>query len=110
MSVRQTAVFAALADPTRRAIFERLCRKGEHTVWMLTERADVSQQAVSKHLDVLGRAGLVRCEREGRETRYSARTEGLAPLSDWVEVFVPDLADKFEALVAGFDKKDRGRK
>ena len=53
-------LFRTLADPTRRAIFERLCRNGEQTVGALTARAGVSQPAVSKHLGVLKRAGLVR--------------------------------------------------
>src|SRR5712692_9624866 len=58
-------VFKALADPTRRAIFERLSRDGEQTVRALTDRAGVSQPAVSKHLGVLKHAGLVRDRREG---------------------------------------------
>ena len=73
-------LFRTLADPTRRAIFERLCRKGEQTVGSLTARAGVSQPAVSKHLGVLKHAGLVRDRREGRQTHYSAQPQGLAPL------------------------------
>ena len=53
------ALFKSLADPTRRALFERLCREGEQTVAALTARAGVSQPAVSKHLAVLKQAGLV---------------------------------------------------
>jgi DNA-binding transcriptional ArsR family regulator len=60
------ALFKALADPTRRAILERLTRDGEQTVRALTDRAGVSQPAVSKHLGVLKLAGLVRDRREGR--------------------------------------------
>ena len=52
-------LFKSLADPTRRALFERLSREGEQTVGMLTDRAGVSQPAVSKHLRILKRAGLV---------------------------------------------------
>ncbi len=103
MTVRQTAVFAALADPTRRAIFERLWRR-EYTVWQLTERAGVSQQAVSKHLSVLKRAGLVRHKRKGREIRYSARLEGLAPLADWMDMYVESWRD---SLLALFNKAER---
>src|SRR5215472_13165880 len=73
-------LFKTLADPTRRAIFERLARQGEQTVWMLTERAGVSQPAVSKHLGMLKVAGLVRERRDGRETHYSARPQALPPL------------------------------
>ena len=53
-------LFKTLADPTRRAIFEHLARDGEQTVRALTDRAGVSQPAVSKHLGVLKHAGLVR--------------------------------------------------
>ncbi len=63
-------LFRTLADPTRRAIFERLCREGEQTVGALTARAGVSQPAVSKHLGVLKQAGLVRDRHEGRQTHY----------------------------------------
>ena len=68
----QDRSFRSLADPTRRAIFERLCRDGEQTVRALTDRAGVSQPAVSKHLRVLKLARLVRDRHEGRETHYSA--------------------------------------
>ena len=65
-------LFSSLADPTRRAIFERLCRDGELTVRALTDQAGVSQPAVSKHLGVLKLAGLVRDRRDGRNTHYRA--------------------------------------
>ena len=76
-------LFRTLADPTRRAIFERLCREGEQTVGALTARAGVSQPAVSKHLGVLKHAGLVRDRHAGRQTHYSAQLGALAPLIDW---------------------------
>ncbi len=79
----QDALFRTLADPTRRAIFERLCRDGEQTVGGLTAQAGVSQPAVSKHLGVLKQAGLVRDRPAGRQIHYSARLEALAPLTDW---------------------------
>ena len=74
---RNQSVFAALADPTRRAIFEHLARDGEHNVRALTARAGVSQPAVSKHLGILKHARLVRDKRAGRETHYSAATASL---------------------------------
>ena len=77
-------LFAALADPTRRAIFERLSRNGEQTVHALTEEARVSQPAVSKHLNVLKAAGLVSYRREGRETHYMAQPQALGPLVEWM--------------------------
>lgn len=78
-------LFATLADPTRRGLFERLCHEGELTVRALTDGAGVSQPAVSKHLGLLKQAGLVADRRAGRETHYSARADALAPLSDWTE-------------------------
>jgi len=100
------ALFNALADPTRRAIFQRLARDGEQTVHALTGRARVSQPAVSKHLGVLRRAGLVRHRRAGRETHYRARVEGLAPLIDWMSVYAGfwgERLDALEELVARMD-------
>jgi len=83
MADDQDLLFRTLADPTRRAIFERLCRDGEQTVGALTAQAGVSQPAVSKHLGLLKQAGLVRDRPEGRQTHYSARRDALAPLLDW---------------------------
>jgi DNA-binding transcriptional ArsR family regulator len=76
-------LFRTLADPTRRAIFERLCRDGDQTVAALTVRAGVSQPAVSKHLAMLKQAGLVSGRHQGRETHYSAQLGALRPLTDW---------------------------
>jgi DNA-binding transcriptional ArsR family regulator len=100
-------VFRALADPTRRGIFERLARNGEQTVHALTGCAGVSQPAVSKHLTVLKRAKLVRHRREGRETHYSAQPQALAPLLDWMSVygvFWRDRFDQLENLLKRMDK------
>lgn len=83
MTLAQDALFRTLADPTRRAIFERLCRDGEQTVGALTAQAGVSQPAVSKHLGILKRAGLVRDRQAGRQTYYGAQVGALAPLIDW---------------------------
>ena len=91
-------VFRALADPTRRALFERLARDGEQTVHALTNRAGVSQPAVSKHLGVLKHARLVRDRREGRETHYSARPQALAPLVDWMSLYGTFWRDRFDQL------------
>jgi DNA-binding transcriptional ArsR family regulator len=91
-------LFKALADPTRRAIFERLTRGGEHTVHALTDRAGVSQPMVSKHLAALKRAKLVRHRREGRETHYSAQPQALAPLVDWMSQYGAFWRDRFDQL------------
>jgi DNA-binding transcriptional ArsR family regulator len=100
-------LFRALADPTRRAIFERLTRNGEQTVHALTERAGVSQPMVSKHLSALKRARLVRHRREGRETHYQARPEALAPLVHWIEhygAFWQNKLDRLEDLLNRMDQ------
>lgn len=76
-------IFRALADPTRRALFERLCREGESTVGTLTRTAGVSQPVVSKHLGVLRLAGLVHDRPQGRQTHYRADLKALSPLVDW---------------------------
>ena len=91
-------VFRALADPTRRAIFERLARDGEQTVHALTGRSGVSQPAVSKHLTVLKRAKLVRHRHEGRETHYSAQPQALAPLVDWMSLYGAFWRERFDQL------------
>jgi DNA-binding transcriptional ArsR family regulator len=91
-------LFRTLADPTRRALFERLCRDGEQTVRALTAHAGVSQPAVSKHLGVLKQAGLVRDRHAGRETHYSARRGALAPLVDWTKEMTGFWEDRFDDL------------
>lgn len=91
-------LFRTLADPTRRAIFERLCREGEQTVGALTSHAGVSQPAVSKHLGVLKQAGLVRDRQEGRQTHYRAQLSALAPLIDWTSQMTGYWESKFDAL------------
>lgn len=91
-------LFRTLADPTRRALFERLCREGEQTVGALTAQAGVSQPAVSKHLGVLKAAGLVRDRPEGRQTHYSARPDALAPLADWTSRMAGFWAHRFDDL------------
>jgi DNA-binding transcriptional ArsR family regulator len=91
-------LFRTLADPTRRSIFEWLCRDGELTVAALTARAGVSQPAVSKHLGVLKQAGLVRDRHSGRQTHYSAQFGALAPLIDWTSQMTGCWQSRFEQL------------
>jgi DNA-binding transcriptional ArsR family regulator len=107
--MRTTAnlLFTTLADPTRRALFERLCRDGEQTVRALTDRAGVSQPAVSKHLAVLKAAGLVRGRREGRQTHYSARPRALAPLIDWMSLYGAFWRDRFDRLETLLERMDK---
>ena len=98
MPASTTEIFSSLADPTRRALFERLCREGEKTVGALTARAGVSQPAVSKHRAVLRQAGLVRDRHEGRQTHYSAQFAALAPLIDWTSRMAGFWEGRFDRL------------
>src|SRR2546430_15361952 len=91
-------LFRTLADPTRRALFERLCREGEQPVGALTARAGISQPAVSKHLGVLKKAGLVRDRHEGRQTHYCAQLSALAPLLDWTSQLTGFWEKRFDDL------------
>lgn len=94
----QDALFRSLSDPTRRGLFERLCREGELTVAALTAKAGVSQPVVSKHLGVLKEVGLVAGRHEGRETRYSAKVEALRPLVDWTKDMTGFWEGRFDDL------------
>lgn len=98
MPAAANKVFTALADPTRRAIFERLARNGELTVRALTDKAGVSQPAVSKHLGVLKLAGLVHDRHQGRQTHYRVRPKGLAPLIDWMGIYAAFWEDRLDRL------------
>jgi DNA-binding transcriptional ArsR family regulator len=98
MPVSPNHVFRALADPTRRAIFEELTRQGEQTVHALTRFAGVSQPAVSKHLTVLKRARLVGHRREGRETHYRAHPNALAPMVKWLDDYGAFWRERFDRL------------
>lgn len=91
-------LFRTLADPTRRAIFERLCREGETTVAALTSHAGVSQPVVSKHLGLLKQAGLVRGRPDGRQTHYSALPGALSPLADWTHEMAGFWQGRFDTL------------
>jgi DNA-binding transcriptional ArsR family regulator len=98
MPDQRDALFRSLADPTRRAIFEQLCREGEQTVGALTAEAGISQPYVSKHLAVLKKAGLVRDRHRGRQTHYSAQVQALAPLLDWTKQMAGFWERRFDAL------------
>jgi DNA-binding transcriptional ArsR family regulator len=98
MTNAHDALFRTLADPTRRAIFERLCRQGEQTVGALTAQAGISQPAVSKHLRVLKQAGLARDRHAGRESHYSAEVGALGPLIDWTSQMKAFWENRFDGL------------
>lgn len=98
MSEPQDLLFRSLSDPTRRALFERLCRDGEQTVAALTAQAGISQPAVSKHLAVLKQAGLVKDRHAGRQTHYAAELGALAPLVDWTREMAGFWRKRFDDL------------
>jgi DNA-binding transcriptional ArsR family regulator len=101
------SLFKALADPTRRALFERLTRDGEQTVHALTRCSGISQPAVSKHLVILKRARLVRPRRQGRETHYSAQPQALTPLIDWMTIYGAFWRDRFDRLETLLNRMDK---
>ncbi len=107
MQTAQDALFKTLADPTRRAIFERLCREGETTVGALTAGAGVSQPVVSRHLSVLRDAGMVQGRQDGRQTHYSARREALAPLVDWTSQMAGYWESRFDDLENLLNRMDQ---
>lgn len=91
------AVFRALADPTRRAILDRL-RRREHGVGALCEPFALTQPAISQHLRVLSDAGLVRSRRQGRERIYSLSPRPLRQAFDWLAHFESFWTDRLDAL------------
>ncbi len=99
-------IFRALADPSRRAIFESLTR-GEAAVKDLTARFDISQPAVSQHLATLREAGLVRGRRDGRRAYYRVDPRGMKPLINWIahyRAFWMEHVDRLEQLLEKMDR------
>jgi DNA-binding transcriptional ArsR family regulator len=102
----ETDIFRTLADPTRRAVFERLAIR-EMSVSELTTGFSVSQPAISQHLAALKTAGLVAERREGRFAYYRAAPEGLGPLLDWIDryrAFWPERIDRLKTVLKGMDQ------
>lgn len=94
------SIMRALADPTRRAVFERVAGSGEISVADLTRGSGVTQGAISQHLKSLKLAGLVADRAEGRNVYYRARPEGLAPLVGWLEHYGTFWRERFDGLRA----------
>jgi DNA-binding transcriptional ArsR family regulator len=92
------AVMRALADPTRRSLFERIARSGEITVVELTRGSGVTQGAISQHLKALKRAGLVAERPAGRNVHYRVEPRGLAPLVDWMSHYGVFWRERFAGL------------
>lgn len=103
----------ALADPTRRAVFERVAANDEISVAELTKGSGVTQGAVSQHLKSLKQAGLVAERAQGRNVFYRAAPEGLAPLAGWLKTyhrFWSGRLDALERLLRDEDARDKDTK
>ena len=92
------AVMRTLADPTRRAVYERIVGCDEISVVELTRGSGVTQGAISQHLKSLKQAGLVAERPEGRHVYYRAAPEGLAPLVDWMSHYGVFWRERFANL------------
>jgi DNA-binding transcriptional ArsR family regulator len=97
--------FAALADPTRRAILERLAA-GEAGVVELAEASTLTQPAITKHLKVLERAGLIGRGREGQRRPARLKLEGLFPVDDWLRHAHAEWSDRFDRLESHLANQD----
>jgi DNA-binding transcriptional ArsR family regulator len=98
-------IFRALADPTRRAVYERLALR-EMSVSELKAGFAVSQPAISQHLAALRGAGLVRERRDGRHAYYRVDPDGLAPLVNWIDRyrnFWPERIEKLKDVLKRMD-------
>lgn len=93
------AVFAALADPTRRTVLDQLASQGPLSATQLAQRFPVTRQAVVKHLTALAEAGLVSSERSGREVRYQVSASGLDDVVQWLTTVGQRWDDRVAALV-----------
>jgi DNA-binding transcriptional ArsR family regulator len=92
------AVMRTLADPTRRAVFERIIQSGEISVAELTSGSGVTQSAISQHLRSLKQAGLVADRAQGRNVFYRPEAKGLGPLVDWMSHYGVFWRDSFADL------------
>ncbi|MEA2442824.1 MAG: hypothetical protein QOJ12_116 [Thermoleophilales bacterium] len=92
------AVFAALADPTRRRLVQSLAGGTTVTASALARELPMTRQAVAKHLAALGQAGLVACERRGREAHYRLTPEPLTEAADWMVAVGAQWDDRLAAL------------
>lgn len=95
-------LFAALADPTRRAVFERLTSEGPASASQLATELPVTRQAIAKHLATLDEAGLVERNPVGREVQYSARLQPLSDVTTWLEEVGSDWDTRLARLRKSF--------
>jgi DNA-binding transcriptional ArsR family regulator len=91
-------IMRALADPTRRTVFEQIAAAGELTVGALTKKNEVSQPAISQHVRALKEVGLLSERRDGRQIHYRCEPRGLAPLVDWLGIYAVFWRERFANL------------
>lgn len=96
-------ILAALADPTRRAVFERLNHRGPASASQLASELPVTRQAISKHLSLLGSVGLVDRSQRGREVVYAAQVAPLGEVTLWVEEVGRAWDDRLARLERSFE-------
>ena len=97
-------LLAALADPTRRAVFERLNSEGPASASKLASELPVSRQAIAKHLHLLDSVGLVDRREEGRQVVYTARVAPLREVATWLETVGDEWDARLEKLKRSFDR------
>lgn len=103
--MNEDAIFRALGDPTRRAVFERLAAGGRN-VSELRAGFDISQPAMSQHLAVLREAGLVRMEKRGRFTHCAVDPEGIGAIGEWLaryRAYWPERVADLKTLLKAMD-------
>lgn len=96
---------SALADPTRRAVFEAVARGNALSVSQIAQGLPVSRPAVSQHLKVLGDAGLVQAKAVGNRRVYSVQPKGLADLRRWLDQFWGNVLENFANEINGEGRK-----
>ena len=101
------AIFAALADPTRRAVLRALATSGQATATQLSTQFPVSRQAVAKHLGALSDAGLVSTQRQGRELFYALQPAPLGDALDWITDVGAEWDDRLKSLRTYLAKRRR---
>lgn len=102
--IRENQVWLALADPTRRHIFEMVSKR-QSDVQSLADQLPVSRPAVSQHLKVLSEAGLVHSAQQGRKNIYRSQPQALQGLRDWLETYWQDGLTRF-AIAADEDEEE----
>jgi DNA-binding transcriptional ArsR family regulator len=101
-------VFAAVADPTRRVLLERLRASGPLSISELSDGLPMTRQAVTKHLAVLRDSGLIRARRAGRERLHELDAAPLREVDDWLRPYAEAWDDRLAALRRHLGEEDKG--